>query len=110
MMINLPELARELTSRLTRAFPEWADGPTDVLFLRTEATLKLAEESGEAVGAMLRYNDMTRRAGDRTELALELADVVITAYRCAYVHGIGLDWAIAHKAAIVLARGVKDPR
>lgn len=110
MTINLPELARALTNRLTRAFPEWTDGPADMLFMRTEATLKLAEESGEAVGAMLRYNDMTRRTGDRTELALELADVVIAAYRCAYVHGIELDRAIADKAAKVLERGVKDPR
>ncbi len=101
METNAEEIAVRIVGMLEDAFPDWGVGR-----FRTEALMKLGEEAGEAQGAGLRYLGMTRRAGTREELAEELADVVITAYRAAHVFGIDLDAAIESKAEKVFARGV----
>lgn len=88
--------------RLREAFPG-AD-------LIHERTMKLAEESGEAVGAVLRYLNMTRRTGTLADVAEELADVVVCAATLAEAMGIDLERAVIDKSEKVMKRGWRDPR
>jgi NTP pyrophosphatase (non-canonical NTP hydrolase) len=65
---------------------------------------KLAEETGEATQAYLRYAGMARSPGGPAQLGEELADVVITAYCCALSLGLDLDAAAGDKLRDLLAR------
>jgi NTP pyrophosphatase (non-canonical NTP hydrolase) len=102
MTMNAKQAAERVAGRLEVAFPEWS--PDD---RRLEALLKLGEESGEALGAGLRLMGRTRRSGTYVDLAYELADAVISAYRVALTFGIDLETAIEEKAKIVTSRGVR---
>jgi NTP pyrophosphatase (non-canonical NTP hydrolase) len=70
--------------------------------------LKLAEEAGEAAGALNRYLGLARRSGTLEEAEDELADVVITAYLMAHYLGSDLDTAIIRKAEKIFSRGWRD--
>jgi len=72
--------------------------------------LALAEEVGEFAGAYRRAAGHARRTGDWSDVAAELADVLITAWVAAAVLGIDLDTAWRTKAAVILTRGWRDPR
>lgn len=87
------EAADQFMAQLVAAHPDWTTRD-----FQMEALLKLAEEAGETMGAALRFLDMTRLPGTHPELARELADVVITAYRVAQVLNVNLDAAITAKA------------
>ncbi len=103
MSCNLPEAAAAIVARYVAAgFPR--DG------MLVMQTLTLAEESGEAVGAIRRYTGRARRTGTLEDVGHELADVVLTAHTVALLLGIDLDAAIAEKAAIVLSRPPREPR
>lgn len=95
-------IAATCNERLREAFPE--------MDLVHERTMKLAEESGEAVGAVLRYLNMTRRTGTLYDVAEELADVVICAMTLAEALGLNLEYAVHAKSEKVMARGWRDPR
>lgn len=95
-------IATTCNERLREAFPE--------MDLVHERTMKLAEESGEAVGAVLRYLNMTRRTGTHSEVAEELADVVICAMTLADALSIDLEGAVIDKSEKVMRRGWRDPR
>jgi NTP pyrophosphatase (non-canonical NTP hydrolase) len=71
--------------------------------------LALAEEAGEAVGALRRYLGLARRSGTLTELEDELADVVFTAYLMAHYLGSDLDAALSRKAEKIFTRGWREP-
>ncbi len=70
--------------------------------------IMLCSEAGEAAGAYARFAGMSRRSGPLSDVAAELADVVITAYLTAEVLGIDLDAAWQAKAEVILARGWKE--
>lgn len=100
---DLPATAAAIVNRyLAAGFP--ADG------MLTMQTLALAEECGEAVGAIRRFAGRARRTGTLLDVQHELADVVLTAYTVAGLLGIDLDQAIVDKAAIVLSRPAREPR
>jgi NTP pyrophosphatase (non-canonical NTP hydrolase) len=74
--------------------------------------LCLAEEVGEAACEVRRLAGFSRRPDDGTalsNLAAELADVVITAVTTANIYGIDLTTAVARKAAVVDARDPHSP-
>lgn len=65
--------------------------------------LKIAEEAGEFIAAFNRWNNNSHRTGDVSDVAYEMADLVITTYCLAdSIYGIDLDRAIAMKLDIVL--------
>jgi NTP pyrophosphatase (non-canonical NTP hydrolase) len=68
----------------------------------------MAEEVGEFVGAARRYMGKARRSGTKEEMAMELADVVITAFVTAEVFDIKLNAEITSKLSEILTRGWKD--
>lgn len=97
---NLPALAREIRGRLERTFP--------LNDLHIQQVLCLAEEVGEFVAAFRRAVGMARRGGPWEHVEEELADVVIAAYVAGAVLGIDLDAAVAVKAQMVMARGLRE--
>ncbi len=100
---DLPETAAAIVDRYIAAgFPR--DG------MLTMQVLTLAEEAGEAVGAIRRYTGRARRTGTLEDVGHELADVVITAHTVALLIGVDLDAAVADKACIVLSRPAREPR
>lgn len=76
--------------------------------IRAQQALALAEEAGEAVGAMRRYMGMARRVGNIDEVREELADVVITAWVTAAVFDVDLESAIAAKLVKLHNRSWRD--
>lgn len=72
--------------------------------------LALAEEVGEFVGAYRRWSGQARRTDSLTNVGLELADVVITAFVTASVLGIELDSFIQSKYEVILTRGWREHR
>ena len=78
--------------------PEWA------------GVLNVVGEAGEFAEAYRRYSGHARRTGDLEETALELADVVISAYTAANMMGIDLDEYIKRKQEIIMTRGFKDKK
>jgi len=70
--------------------------------------MALAEETGEFVGAMRRWRGMARRTGTEEEAALELADVIISAYAMADVMGWDVDALLLGKLQKVFSRGWKE--
>lgn len=70
--------------------------------------IALGEEVGEFLGAYRRWSGQARRQGDMTEVGLELADVVITAFVMAHVLGIDLNSFVQAKYETILTRGWRD--
>ena len=70
--------------------------------------LCLAEEAGEAVGAVRRHLGLARRGGPLEAVGMELADVVITAYALAETLGLDMAEFIDKKIDIVYARGFRE--
>jgi NTP pyrophosphatase (non-canonical NTP hydrolase) len=62
-------------------------------------------EAGEFMSAYLRYTGTVRRSGTLADVAGELADVVLCAYRAACVLGIDLPTAIETKIDVEDQRG-----
>jgi NTP pyrophosphatase (non-canonical NTP hydrolase) len=87
-----------------------ADFPADAVGRQMRNALALAEEAGEAVGAVRRHLGLARRGGSLKEAMDELADVTICAYLIAYFFDADLDAAVAAKAAAMFARGFKETR
>ena len=97
---RLPAIAADIASRLAAA------GFTDHPQLRQ--ALARAEEVGEFVGAVRRFQGMARRTGSFDDVRHELADVVITAFVTAHEMSIDLEAAIGEKVAIMHDRGWRD--
>jgi NTP pyrophosphatase (non-canonical NTP hydrolase) len=76
--------------------------------LRPQGTLALAEEAGEFTKAARRYLGMARRTGTKYDVAMELADVVITAFVAANVFDIDLPAAIEEKLKEIFDRPWRD--
>ncbi|MCP2337880.1 hypothetical protein [Actinomadura rupiterrae] len=74
---QMARLAADITRNLREHFPQ--DGE------RVRQALALAEEAGEFVAAYRRWTGRARRTGTHTDMAAELADVLITAYVTAHV-------------------------
>jgi len=74
-----------------------------------QQTLCLAEEAGEAVGAIRRYLGLARRPGTIGEAGAELADVVIAAFVAADALDIDLSKAVSDKLGVVITRGWRQP-
>lgn len=85
-----------------------AEIPSPPMEMKMRQGLALAEEAGEAVGALRRYLGLARRCGTREELAAELADVIFTVYSIAHYTGIDINDAVTNKAETIFARGWKD--
>lgn len=98
----LTDLAAEITGHLAGHFSEDT--------LAVQQVLCLAEEAGEFTAAFRRWAGLARRTGTWADMVTELADVVISAYTAADVLGIDLGAAITAKAAVITARGWRDPR
>ncbi|MQY07259.1 hypothetical protein [Actinomadura macrotermitis] len=75
--VPLAALAAQITQRLREHFPARKE--------RDRQVLALAEETGELMGAYRRWTGQARRTGPFSDVAAELADVVITAYITAHV-------------------------
>lgn len=101
-MVDLNDLAAEITRNLRVAFPD-----TDLV---QQQVLCLAEEAGEFVGAYRRWAGLARRTGTWEDVKAELADVAVTAYVAAHVLGIDLDEAVREKTAVIMTRGWRDER
>lgn len=71
-------------------------------------TLCVAEEAGEFVGAMRRWQGMARRSGTEEEAQNELADVIVSAFAMADVMGWDIDSVIRHKLEHIMTRGWSD--
>jgi NTP pyrophosphatase (non-canonical NTP hydrolase) len=71
-------------------------------------TLAVAEEAGEFVGAMRRWQGMARRSGTEEEAQAELADVIISVYAMADVMGWDIEQLIAPKIEKIFSRGWKE--
>src|SRR5215470_18809697 len=95
--VDLPAAARRIATALADHFD-----PATVVH---QQVLCLAEEVGEFVGAYRRAAGLARRPGPWSDVAAELADVVITAHVAAVYLGIDLDTAIGDKLAVVVSRG-----
>jgi|SRR5215470_15649861 len=95
--VDLPAAARRIATALADHF----DPATAV----SQQVMALAEEAGEFVGAYRRAAGLARRPGAWSDVAAELADVVITAHVAAVYLGIDLDTAVAEKLAVVFSRG-----
>ncbi len=67
--------------------------------------LCLAEEAGEVIQAYRRASGRARRPGPWSEVAAELADVVIVAHVTAELAGIDLAAAVTAKLAAIADRG-----
>lgn len=76
--------------------------------LANTQALALAEEVGEFVGAYRRHAGLARRRGAFEDVALELADVVITAFVTATVLKVNLPAAIKEKLNIMFSRGWRE--
>ena len=70
--------------------------------------LALAEEVGEFVGALRRYEGLARRSDTLAHVSEELADVVITAFVTARELNIDLDAEIDKKTAVIYSRGWRE--
>lgn len=102
-LVDLPVLAERIADALrANGFPKVGAVQRQVL--------GLAEEVGEFVGAYRRWSGQARRSGTAQDMHAELADVVITAYVTAHELDMDLNAAIAEKAAVVFARGWREPR
>lgn len=97
-------LAKEIVKNIDEHFP------SDPLVRDMRQALCLAEEAGEAAGAVRRYLGQARRTGTFEDAMAELADVIITTYVMAHQLGGDLDEAIDQKAAKIFTRGWKDLR
>jgi NTP pyrophosphatase (non-canonical NTP hydrolase) len=84
--------------------------PLSVVQRHLRNGLAIAEEAGEAVGALCRYLELSRRTGTLEEIADELADLAISTYIAAHYLGIDLSEAVENKADIIISRGLKEPR
>lgn len=82
--------------------------PASLREMKMRQGLSLAEEAGEAVGALRRYLGAARRSGTLEELEDELADVVFSAYLLAHYVGSDLDTAITRKAKKIFTRGWRE--
>lgn len=98
--MDLATCAADIAQHLRRGFGPDTAAQRDVL--------ALAEEVGEFVGAYRRWSGQARRTGTATDMHLELADVVITAYVTAHDLDIDLDSVITTKLATIYARGWRD--
>lgn len=100
---DIAALANDMVKHLGEEFP------APLFEMQIRQGLALAEEAGEAVGALRRYLGVARRPGSLEELEGELADVVFTAYIMAHYTSIDLDAAIARKAEKIFSRGWRVP-
>jgi NTP pyrophosphatase (non-canonical NTP hydrolase) len=71
--------------------------------------MALAEEVGEFIGAMRRWNGLARRRGSEAEAKAELADVIISAYAMAEVMDWDVDEITQAKLGKIMSRGWKEP-
>jgi NTP pyrophosphatase (non-canonical NTP hydrolase) len=99
---SLMDLATEISDGIARE-------NFDIPDLASHQALHLAEEVGEFVGALNRWQGRSRRSGTFEEMAYELADVVVTAFMTAVVLNIDLPEAIKEKSKIILSRGYREP-
>lgn len=81
----------------------------DPLIEGNRQALALAAESGEVMGAYMRYTGQARRNGTKEEFEDELADLIITAFATAYVAGSDPDVFIERKLRRIFERGWKEP-
>lgn len=100
--LPVAEIVAEMATNLGEEFP----APPHEMKMRQG--LALAEEAGEAVGALRRYLGLARRNGTLEELESELADVVFTTYLLAHYIEINLDEALLAKAEKIFSRGWRD--
>lgn len=96
---HLPDLVSDMAKHIGEEFPA---SPHE---MKMRQGLALAEEAGEAVGALRRYLGVARRPGTLTELEDELADVVFTAYLLAHYVDSDLDAALSRKAEKIFTHG-----
>lgn len=66
------------------------------------------EEAGEFISAYRRYQGWARRSGTEAEIALELADVIISSFTCAAALHIDIVKALRDKLTTVYERGWKE--
>jgi NTP pyrophosphatase (non-canonical NTP hydrolase) len=104
MIINMGNNVAEFLEAMEANFP----GIYDKHPLQPAACL--AEEAGEAVGAIRRAMGLARRPGSWRDAEDELADVVISSFVAAGVYDLDLESAIKRKWQKILTRGYKDPR
>lgn len=102
MRLDLWELVADMCRHIGEEFP------APLFEMKMRQGLSLAEEAGEAVGALRRYLGVARRSGTLGELEGELADVVLAAYMLAHYVGSDLDTAILRKAEKIFTRGWRE--
>jgi NTP pyrophosphatase (non-canonical NTP hydrolase) len=103
-MHNLQTIAHDLQAELVKVRPPEI---TDANAIDTQA-LCVAEEAGEVVGAYRRFTGRARRKGTFSEVADEVADVLITTAIFAEMIGVDLEEAVHRKLDVIYSRGWKE--
>jgi NTP pyrophosphatase (non-canonical NTP hydrolase) len=101
MLMNMRSYIADFIQAMEANFP----GMYDRFPLQPIAVV--AEEAGEAVGAVRRALGLARRKGDWSEAEEELADVIISAYVAGTVYDLDLDAAVERKWKKIMSRGFK---